>query len=373
MPSVQTTLTTLSLTLLSLVSCVSTGKYKAMQQEAQKNDSLYTWSQRTLKSCQDANNDLARQKTNILNEKNSIGLELNASKENNTILRKQLSDLSALSTAQAESIRRSLDKMGDRDQYLQDLRAAIIHRDSASMAVLLELKATVGGFSEQDLLITLDRGTVYLDISDSLLFEGDSSADVTDRSRKLLGRLAKVLGHQPGLTFTIQGHADSIPAPQDSTPQVTIAQIAALQHMASPDSTIKDSITAAVAATAVPAASKDSIIKDSSLAASKDSAAKDSAPALTAAAAIPAADSATATISVIDSSQMAPPIQHLQPNGELSFNRAVSLARIFQHDYKIPSTRMTITGSSEQHRTRIIILPRLDQLLDLVDRKKTAG
>ena len=58
----------------ALVSCVSTGQYKAMQLQAQKNDSPYIWSMRTLKSCQDANNDLIKQKESLQDKANDMNL-----------------------------------------------------------------------------------------------------------------------------------------------------------------------------------------------------------------------------------------------------------------------------------------------------------
>ena len=107
---------------LSLVSCVSTGKFKDMQQQAQKNDSLYTWAMRTLKSSQDDNDKLNKQKSSLQNQLNSVNTLLTASNENNTQLRRQLQDLSAITNAQAESIKNSLDNMSAKDIYLIDLR-----------------------------------------------------------------------------------------------------------------------------------------------------------------------------------------------------------------------------------------------------------
>jgi len=173
----------------ALVSCVSTGKFKAMQQEAQKNDSLYEWSQHTLKTCQDTNTGLNKQKSSLQDQMNSLNLELTASKENNMQLRKQLRDLSALSSSQAESIRKSMDNMGARDIYIQDLQSAIKHRDSVNLAVVMNLKAFLGGFSEQGLNIKVEKGVVYVDISDTLLFNGDTTGfTMNDKAKAILGR-----------------------------------------------------------------------------------------------------------------------------------------------------------------------------------------
>jgi chemotaxis protein MotB len=194
----------------SLLSCVSTGKYKAMQQQAQKSDSLYTWSQRTLKTCQETNNDLNRQKTSLQNETNEMNLQLTASNENNTQLRKQLQSLSAITSSQAESIKKSLDNMGPKDIYIRNLQSAIAHRDSVNLVVVMDLKAALGSFRNQDVNIKVEKGVVYIDLSDSLLFSSDSNSyTVADKAKAVLGRMARVLNGYPDIEF------DSISYPQD--------------------------------------------------------------------------------------------------------------------------------------------------------------
>jgi chemotaxis protein MotB len=201
------------LTILSsfLISCVSTSQFKAVQKESDKYDSLYTWSMRTLKTCQDDYATLGKQKSQLQDQTNGINLELTASKENNTLLRKQLHDLGTISSAQAESIKKSLDNMGAKDSYIQDLRAALAHRDSVNLVVLMGLKAALGSFGE-DVIIKIEKGTVTADLSDKLLFTGDSSNyAVTDKARSALGRIARVLNDLPDIEFMIEGHTDSIP------------------------------------------------------------------------------------------------------------------------------------------------------------------
>ncbi|HWK07926.1 MAG TPA: OmpA family protein [Puia sp.] len=276
----------------SVLSCVSAGKFKAVQQEAQKNDSLYIWSQRTLKTCQDANDDLNKQKSSLKNEANELNLELTASKENNTQLRKQLQSLSALSSAQAESIKKSMDNMGATDIYLRNLQSALKHRDSVNLVVIMDLKASLGSFGDQDVKIKIEKGIVYVDLSDTLLFSSDSNSyTVSGKAKAVLGRLARVLNDQPDIELMVEGHTDSISYPQD-------------------------------------------ILLD---------------------------------------------------NWDLSAKRATSLVRILQNDYNISPVRMTAAGRSEyitvsgndipegraaNRRTRIVILPQLDQLLRLLERRR---
>ena len=77
---------------LLLPSCVSTGKFNALQQEKLKTDSLYTSAMHTLKTCQDDNNTLKTQKAQLRDQASDLNLQLNATKENNTQLSKQLQD-----------------------------------------------------------------------------------------------------------------------------------------------------------------------------------------------------------------------------------------------------------------------------------------
>src|SRR5258708_30885759 len=104
---------------------------------------------------------------------NSFTRKSTATKENNTQLRKQLQDVAAISSAQAESIKKCLDNMGDTDIYLRNLQSALKHRDSVNLAVLMDLKATLGSFGDQDVNIKVEKGVVYIDLSDKLLFNSD--------------------------------------------------------------------------------------------------------------------------------------------------------------------------------------------------------
>jgi chemotaxis protein MotB len=206
-----------------VVSCVSAGKYKALQKQSQKTDSLYAWSEQTLKTCQETNGDLNKQKTNLQNQLKSQGLELNASKENVTTLRKQVQTLSALSSAQAESLKQSIDNIGAKDSFIQDLHSAVAHRDSLNMVALMNLKAYMGGIGDSIVRIKVEKGTVSVDIADSLLFTDSSSYLFTPKARSVIGRLARVLNDVPDVGFTVEARAyfaDSLAATRDSLPDV---------------------------------------------------------------------------------------------------------------------------------------------------------
>jgi chemotaxis protein MotB len=315
---------TIVLAVLSLVSCVSTGKFKDMQQQAQKNDSLYTWSMHTLKTCQDNNDNLNKQKVSLQNQLTSENNLLTASNENNTQLRRQLQDLSAISSSQAESIRNSLDNMSAKDTYLQDLRLALAHRDSVNLAVLMDLKMVLGSFEDRGVNIKLEKGTVSIDLSDSLLFSSDSNGyTLTAKGKSVVGRLARVFGDHSDLEFMVEGHTDSIPNPQ-SNPKDSV-------------STAHDSVSAAHDSTSSPQNSTSS--PQNSISSPQDS--------LSALRAL------------------------FADNWDLSIKRAVAIVRLLQNNYNITPVRMTAAGRNNPDRsTRVVIFPQLDPLLRVLEHRQ---
>jgi chemotaxis protein MotB len=323
-----------------------------MQAESDKYDTLYTWSMRTLKTCQDANNVLSKQKATLQNETNDMKLLLTATQDNNSQLRKQLQTLSALSSAQAESISKSLDNMGAKDTYIQNLQAAISHRDSVNLVLVLNLKATIGGFGE-DVSIKVEKGFVYVDLSDKILFNSDSNSasyTVTDKAKTVLGRLARVLNDQPDLEFMVEGHTEGIAPRKDS----------AVSHTDSAASHTDSTVALTDSAVSLP---------DSLKVALSDSL-KVSLPE-------------SLKVTLPDSSKTSSP-----DNWDLSVRRATAIIRILQNDYHVSPLRMTAAGRGEyipvapndtpegraaNRRTRIVILPQMDQLLKVLEHGQGKG
>ena len=64
--------------------------------------------------------------------------------------------------------------------------------------------------ADEDINIKVDKGVVFIDISDKLLFKS-GSYDVTARAKEVLGKVATVLKNQPDLEFMVEGHTDNIP------------------------------------------------------------------------------------------------------------------------------------------------------------------
>lgn len=285
----------------TLFSCVSTKKMdaeKAKYAELSGNyldmQSKYRDLQDQLKKCQnDATskiNELNTRKTSLEEQMADLNKQIDFLKQNNNTVLNQLKDMSVVTGAQAESIKKSLDNIGAKDIYIKDLQGSIAKKDSLNMALVMNLKGAIGNLDDKDINIKVDKGVVYVDISDKLLFKS-GSYEVTDRAKEVLGKVAKVLNAQPEIEFMVEGHTDSL---------------------------------------------------------------------------------AIKTNGILD-------------NWDLSVKRATTVVRILQDTYGLDPKRMTAAGRSQylpvadnstsegrsaNRRTRIVILPQLDQFFKLLETKK---
>ncbi|WP_276479456.1 OmpA family protein [Paraflavitalea pollutisoli] len=198
-----------ALTPVALFSCVSTKKFKAEQEKYNTLNDSYAKLQGDLKACEDAKAEEARKKAALQSEIDALNKQIAYLKENNTQALKQLQDLSVISSSQAESIKKSMENMGAKDNYIQTLQQQIARKDSLNMALVMNLKGAIGNLDDKDINIKVDKGVVYIDISDKLLFKS-GKFDVTEEAKVVLGKVATVLKNQPDIEFMVEGHTDNV-------------------------------------------------------------------------------------------------------------------------------------------------------------------
>jgi len=292
------------ITSVAMYSCVSPKKLEAEKAKYVELSGNYLAQQSKNRELQDeikrlnnlldkANNqitDLNTRKSALEAQNGDLNKQIDYLRQNNNTVLNQLKDLSVVTGSQAESIKKSLENIGSKDLYIRDLQGSIARKDSLNMALVMNLKGAIGNLDDKDINIKVDKGVVYVDISDKLLFKS-ASYDVTDRAKEVLGKVAKVLNAQPEIEFMVEGHTDSLP--------IRIAGI--------------------------------------------------------------------------------------QDNWDLSVKRATTVVRILQDTYGLDPKRMTAAGRSQylpltdnsttegraaNRRTRIVILPQLDQFFKLLETKK---
>jgi chemotaxis protein MotB len=199
---------------IMLFSCVSSKKFKSLQSRYDDLNKSYSSLQNDLKDCNGkraASDASLTQKTNSDQaEIDNLNKQIAFLKANNTQALKQLEDLSVISSSQAESIKQSLENLGAKDAYIQTLQQAMAHKDSLNMALVTNLKGAIGDLSDKDINIKVEKGVVYIDISDKLLFKSGSYT-VTEKAKQVLGKVAEVLKNQPDIEFMVEGHTDNVP------------------------------------------------------------------------------------------------------------------------------------------------------------------
>ncbi|HVZ55211.1 MAG TPA: OmpA family protein [Chitinophagaceae bacterium] len=193
-----------------LFSCVSQKKFKASQAKYDALNKQYTQLQSDLGNCNTAKDDANRKNQGLQSTIDDLNKQIAFLKENNTMALKQLQDLSVISSQQAESIKKSLDNIGAKDAYIQTLQQSLARKDSLNMALVMNLKGAIGNLDDQDINIKVDKGVVYIDISDKLLFNSGSYT-VTNAAKEVLGKVATVLKNQPDIEFMVEGHTDNVP------------------------------------------------------------------------------------------------------------------------------------------------------------------
>ena len=270
-------------------SCVSSKKYKAQTNKLESLTQSFSKSQADLNACENARAK-HRDEIDALNKQiTNLNDQVEYFKKNNNQVLTQLENLSVISSSQAESIKKSMENIGQKDAYIYGLQNSLAQKDSLNLALVMNLKGAIGNLDDEDVNIKVDKGVVYIDISDKMLFKSGSYV-ITDQASAVLGKVAKVLKNQPNIEFMVEGHTDNVPFKRGD----------------------------------------------------------------------------------------------LVDNWDLSVKRATSVVRLLQTKYDMDPSKMTAAGRSEylpittnenaqgkstNRRTRIVILPQLDQFFKLLERK----
>jgi len=202
---------------ISATSCVSTKKFDALGKKYDDLAVSLTGAQSDLKICRDDKAMLERMKAELERVKavqeaelKGLNKQIDFLKENNNQAVNQLQSLSVISSQQAESIKKSMDNLGMKDLFIQDLQTQMARKDSLNMALVMNLKGVIGDMNDTDINIKVDKGVVFIDISDKLLFK-NGSYEVVDNANSVLSKVATVLKNQPTIEFMVEGHTDSNP------------------------------------------------------------------------------------------------------------------------------------------------------------------
>jgi chemotaxis protein MotB len=190
-------------------SCISKKKLLAEQDKYARLNTFYMQVQDDLKKCREDETEAAKKRALLETEIAGLNKQIDFLKENNNTVINQLKDLSVISNSQAQSIQKSLENIGAKDLYIQNLQSAIARKDSLNMALVMNLKGALNDINDQDVEIKVEKGVVFISISDKMLFKS-GKYEVTDNAMNVLGKVAQVLNSKPDIEFMVEGHTDNV-------------------------------------------------------------------------------------------------------------------------------------------------------------------
>jgi chemotaxis protein MotB len=192
----------LGVTLL-LSSCVSQKKYADLETKAKEAQDL-------LNSATVKLNDCMEEKASATSRAKTLQDQNTFLKANNQELINNMGNLTTLTTKGAENLEKSLESLQEKDLTIRKLNDAITRRDSVNLSLVQSLKGVLGNLDDEDITISVEKGVVFVSISDKLLFSS-GSYNITSRAKEVLGKVAQVVNNKPDFEFMVEGHTDDVP------------------------------------------------------------------------------------------------------------------------------------------------------------------
>lgn len=193
----------LSVFSILLTSCVSQKKYQALEEQHKNTQDLLNSCTVRLNLCQE---ERAAFQAKSLSLESQVA-SLNAT---NRDLIRTVGDFTDLTRKGSENLSKSLESLKEKDLTIRKLQDAMTRRDSVNLSLVQSLKGAIGNLDDQDIEISVEKGVVFVNISDKLLF-ASGSYTVTDRARVVLGKVASVVKNKPDFEFMVEGHTDDVP------------------------------------------------------------------------------------------------------------------------------------------------------------------
>ncbi len=188
---------------LLLSSCVSSKKYADLEAKHKGTQDLLNSATVKLNDCLEEK-ATASSRLQTLEDQNAF------LKANNQDLINNMGNLTTLTTKGAENLEKSLESLQEKDLTIRKLNDAITRRDSVNLSLVQSLKGVLGNMDDEDIEISVEKGVVFVSISDKLLFSS-GSYNITSRAKEVLGKVAKVVNNKPDFEFMVEGHTDNVP------------------------------------------------------------------------------------------------------------------------------------------------------------------
>ena len=187
---------------LLLASCVSKKQYAELEAKQKNTQDLLNTCTVKLNSCL---TDKATAETRV----KAIEERLADMKKTNEDLIQSSKDLTMLTLKGATNVEKSLESLKEKDLKISRLQDALNKKDSVTLALVTSLKKEIG-INDPDIEISVEKGVVYISLSDKVIFKS-GSYNVTTRAKEILAKVAVVINGKPNFEAMVEGHTDNVP------------------------------------------------------------------------------------------------------------------------------------------------------------------
>ncbi|MEM7187919.1 MAG: OmpA family protein [Bacteroidota bacterium] len=187
---------------LLFASCVSKKQYAELEAKQKKTQDLLNTATVKLNACE-ADRAAANARITSLEERIA---ELRRDKD---ALIKSSKELTILTQQGATNLEKSLESLKEKDLKISRLQDALNKKDSVTLALVTSLKKEVG-LDDEDIEINVEKGVVFISLSDKVLFR-TGSYRLSNRANEILGKVATVINSKPDFEALVEGHTDNVP------------------------------------------------------------------------------------------------------------------------------------------------------------------
>ena len=181
------------LSMIFLSSCVSKKEYLALQEKQKETQDLLNSATVKLNAC--------------LEERASATARAKALEDQVADLRKSNDNLQVLSAKGASNVEKTLESIKEKDLKITRLQDALTKKDSVTLALVTSFKREVG-INDPDIEVNVEKGVVFISISDKMLFQ-TGSYNVTAKAKEVLAKVVKVVKAKPNFEVMVEGHTDN--------------------------------------------------------------------------------------------------------------------------------------------------------------------
>lgn len=187
---------------LVLTSCVSKKKYAELEAKQKNTQDLLNTATVKLNEC-------LTERAAATARASELEKRLADMKKTNEDLIQSSKDLTMLTSKGATNLEKSLESLREKDLKITRLQDALNKKDSVTLALVTSLKKEVG-INDPDIEINVEKGVVYISLSDKLLFK-TGSYQISDRANEILKKVAIVIQGKPNFEAMVEGHTDNVP------------------------------------------------------------------------------------------------------------------------------------------------------------------